>query len=92
VEGEGATVSTEVEAVERALRALAVAALRHGPVDRVTWRVRGRELELSPITAAAAPVVAADEVRDLGAVVAWTVIEELGGSLAVGDGVLRVRL
>src|SRR3954462_10769856 len=48
VEGAGETIDTEVAAVERGLRALAVAAVRHGPTERVTWRVRGRELELSP--------------------------------------------
>src|SRR5579885_2146698 len=56
VEGEGAVVATEVEAVERALRALAVAAVRYGPAEQVTWRVRGRELSLSPVTEAAAPI------------------------------------
>src|SRR5579885_2981740 len=52
VEGEGATVRTEVEAMERALLSLAVAAVRFGPVERVAWRVRGRELDLAPVTAA----------------------------------------
>ena len=91
-EGEGATVQTEVESVERALHALAVAAVRYGPVERVTWRVRGRELELGPVTPAAAPVVNAEEIRDLGAVVARVVIEELGGSVALDGETLRVRL
>src|SRR3954467_14138769 len=54
VEGSGEVIDTEITAVERALRALAVAAVRHGPVDQVTWRVSGRELELSPVTAGAA--------------------------------------
>jgi signal transduction histidine kinase len=92
VEGEGEEVSTEVEAVERALRALALAAVRYGPADRVTWHVEGRELALSPVTEAAAPVVTGDEVRDLGSVVARAVIEELGGSVALDGNVVRVRI
>src|SRR5439155_5217689 len=47
VEGAGETIATEVDAVRRALRSLAVAAARFGPVERVTWRVDGRELALS---------------------------------------------
>jgi signal transduction histidine kinase len=92
VEGQGAVVRTEVEAVERALRALATAALRHGPVAEVTWHVDGAVLELSPITADAAPVVLSESLRDLGSAVARMVIEELGGSLALDGETLRVRL
>ncbi len=92
VQGEGALVSTEVVAVGRALRSLASAALRHGPVDRVTWQVRGRKLELTPVTADAAPVVTGESLRDLGAAVARLVIEELGGSMELAGGALLVRL
>ena len=91
-EGDGETVETEVEAVERALQSLAVAAARFGPAEHVTWHVHGRELVLEPVTADAAPVLLGDELRDLGSIVARLVIEELGGSLAVEDGSLRVRL
>ena len=70
VDGEGETIETDAEAVARALRSLAVAALRHGPVEQVQWSVRGRELELGPVTAAAAPVVTGEELRDLGSLVA----------------------
>jgi hypothetical protein len=91
-EGAGARIETEPEAVSRGLAALAVAAVRFGPVERVTWRVDGRELALSPVTADAAPVVAGESMRDLGALVARAVIEELGGSLAVDGDTLRVRL
>jgi signal transduction histidine kinase len=91
-EGDGETIETEPESVERGLLSLAVAAARYGPVQRVTWRVRGRELELSPITADAAPVVTGESVRDLGSLVARIVIEELGGSLELDGETLRVRL
>jgi signal transduction histidine kinase len=92
VEGEGAVVETEVESVGRALRALAIAAVRYGQAEQVTWRVRGRELELSPVSASAAPVVTGEEVRDLGAVVGRVVIEQLGGALELDGETLRVRL
>src|SRR4051812_46583808 len=81
VEGTGESIETEGETVERALRSLAIAASRHGPVDVVSWRVDGRTLELTPITAEAAPVVTGETLRDLGSLVARVVIEELGGSL-----------
>jgi signal transduction histidine kinase len=90
--GEGAMIETEVEAVQRALESLALAALRYGPVDRVTWDVHGRELVLSPVLPDAGPVVLGDEQRDLGALVGRMVIEALGGSLALEGEQLRVRL
>jgi signal transduction histidine kinase len=92
VEGEGEPVETDVDAVQRSLRALAVAAIRHGPVERVTWRVGGRLFELSPVRRAAAPVVTGEDMKDLGALVARLVIEELGGSLELGGETLRVRI
>jgi signal transduction histidine kinase len=90
--GAGAVIETEVEAVERALRALAIAAIRHGPVEQVSWTVDGRMLELAPVTDAAAPIVTGEEIRDLGACVARIVIEELGGSLELDGETLRVSL
>jgi signal transduction histidine kinase len=91
-DGDGERIQTEPESVGRALQSLAVAAARYGPADQVTWRVRGRELELSPITADAAPVVTGEAVRDLGSLVARVVIEELGGSLELDGETLRIRL
>jgi signal transduction histidine kinase len=90
--GKGETIQTEAEAVARALESLAVAAARYGAVERVTWTVRGRTLDLSPVTETAAPVVLGDEVRDLGAIVARMVIEALGGSLELSGDALRVTL
>src|SRR4051812_11898349 len=55
--GSGEAIETEATAVARGLHALATAAVRHGPVERATWTVDGRVLELAPVTAAAAPVV-----------------------------------
>lgn len=91
-EGDGETIETEPESVGRALQSLAVAAARYGPAERVTWRVSGRDLELAPITADAAPVVTGETIRDLGSLVARMVIEELGGSLELDGETLRVRL
>jgi signal transduction histidine kinase len=92
VSGRGETISTAVDTVSRGLDALAIAAVRHGPVERAVWWVDGRVLELSPVTAAAAPVVTADEVRDLGSLAARLAIEELGGSFALDGETLRVGL
>jgi signal transduction histidine kinase len=92
VEGEGVEIETEVEAVARALSSFASAAMRHGPADEVTWRVAGRELALTPVTEAAAPVVTGEELRDLGSIVARSVIETLGGSVSLDGETLRVTL
>jgi len=90
--GDGVEVETEADIVARSLQALAIAALRHGPVDTVTWTVHGRALELAPITEAAASVVTGSELRDLGSLVARYVLEELGGSLELDRETLHVRL
>ncbi|HEU5363566.1 MAG TPA: histidine kinase dimerization/phospho-acceptor domain-containing protein [Gaiellaceae bacterium] len=90
--GEGETVETDADAVGSALRSLALAAIRHGPVEHVTWTVGGRELKLAPVRPAAGPVVTGESQRDLGCLVARLVIEELGGSLALDGETLLVRL
>jgi signal transduction histidine kinase len=92
VTGQGAAVETEVKAVTRGLHSFAIAAIRFGQIDHVAWHVHGRTLELSPVTPAAAPVVSADDVRDLGALVARLAIEQLGGSVALDGETLRVVL
>jgi signal transduction histidine kinase len=91
-QGRGETIETEPEVVARSLRALAVAAARFGPAERVTWQVDGRSLELAPVTGDAGPVVLGESLRDLGAAVARGVIEALGGSLELAGETLRVRL
>jgi signal transduction histidine kinase len=92
VAGKGETVETEVAVVTRGLRSFAIAAVRFGQIERVMWHVDGRTLELSPVTPAAAPVVSAEDVRDLGALVARLAIEELGGSVVLDGETLRIRL
>jgi hypothetical protein len=90
--GDGESIETEPEALAIALQSLAVAASRYGPAERVAWEVRGRQLALSPVLPAARPVVAGDEARDLGSIVARMVIEELGGSLTFEGERLIVAL
>jgi signal transduction histidine kinase len=91
-EGTGTPVETEPREVARALHALAVAALRHGGVERVAWAVDGRTLVLRPIEEAAVPILTGEDPRDLGALVARIVLERLGGTLALDAGALRVTL
>ncbi len=90
--GAGTTVVVDVEAMRRAVAALAQAALRHGGFEEVTVAVAGRELRIAPITEASRPVVLGEDLRDLGAAAAGILIRWLGGSLAVEDGALLVRL
>jgi signal transduction histidine kinase len=92
VSGEGATISTDVEAVERGVSALIQAALRHGGLDEVNVVVRGPVIEVTPVTEASAPVVLGQELRDLGAAVAVRVIDRLGGVVSVDDGTLTISL
>ena len=91
VGGSGTTVETDADAVGKALRSLALAALRHGPVEQVSFTVDGRLVELAPVTGAAAPVVTGEEVRDLGALVARMVLEAVGVSIALDGETLQVR-
>ena len=90
--GRGEIVETDATTVTRALGALAAAALRHGGAVSVKWTVQGRELELTPVTPAAARVVTGEEPKDLGALVARIAIERVGGSLELVGETLTVRL
>ena len=92
VSGEGAVVETDVDAVDRGISALIQAALRHGGLDEVHVAVRGSELDVAPITESSAAVVVGDDLRDLGAAVAARLLRRLGGSVAVADGTLTIRL
>ncbi len=92
VTGEGATISTDLEAVDRGVSALIQAALRHGGLDDVDVVVRGPVIEVTPVTEASAPVVLGQELRDLGAAVAVRVIERLGGTVSVDGDTLTISL
>jgi signal transduction histidine kinase len=90
--GSGTAVETDAEAVERALAGFADCLRRHGPVESVRIEVAGAEVRMAPVTEAAAPVVLADELRDLRSAIGRALVEALGGSVAVEDAVLVVRL
>jgi signal transduction histidine kinase len=92
VSGDGAAVQTDVEAVDRGVSALVQAALRHGGLDEVEVVVRGKEIDVSPVTESSAPVVLGQDLRDLGAAVAVSVIETLGGAVSVSGPTLTIRL
>jgi signal transduction histidine kinase len=92
VSGSGAALETDAEAVERGLAALFQSALRHGGLDSVTVEVDGLEIRLAPVTAASAPVVLGEDLRDLGAGVAARLVARLGGSLSVDGETLAIRL
>jgi len=92
VDGEGGPVRVEVDATRRALRQLARAARRHGGLDSVSVDVRRAELEISPVTAAAEPVVTGAELRELGAAAAGDLLRALGATVGVADERLLIRL
>ena len=90
--GSGAEVLVDRDAVERALAALARCAYRHGALERVELAAEGPAVAIAPVTPEAAPIVLAEELKDLGAGAARRVVETLGGSLAVEEERLLVRL
>ena len=92
VGGEGGTVRVDLEATERGISALAQCALRHGGIDIVDVSAGGPELAIAPITPASAPVVLGEDLRDLGAAVAVSLVRALGGTIALDGETLRVRL
>lgn len=92
VSGEGATIETDVEAVDRGVSALVQCTLRHGGLDEVSVAVRGAEIDVSPVTPASAPVVLGEDLRDLGAAVAVRLIRRLGGDVRVEGDTLTIRL
>jgi hypothetical protein len=92
VSGAGGIVRVDREATERAFSSLVRCALRHGGLEHVDVVAEGSALRVSPITAASAPVVLGQDLRDLGAAVAVLLVEHLGGSVAVDGETLTVRL
>lgn len=92
VGGRGAPVLLEPAAVEHALADLALAAVRHGGLERVDITVRGEEIGIEPVASDVAPILLGRDLRDLGSAIAGLVLEALGGSVEADDGRLTVRL
>jgi signal transduction histidine kinase len=90
--GTGATASVDREVTERALAALASAALRHGSLERVELNVSDRAITIAPVTPDAAPVVLAEDLRDLGAAAATKILPALGAELQLEGPRLLVTL
>jgi signal transduction histidine kinase len=90
--GRGSLVRVDREPTERALAALALCAARHGGVESVELRAEGPEIVIAPVTSDAAPVVLAEELKDLGAAVARRFVEAVGGSLQLEGEAVRIRL
>jgi signal transduction histidine kinase len=89
--GSGAGVRVHREPTERALVDLARCALRHGGLERVEIVAEGSVISIAPVTEAG-PILLGEELKDLGAAAAGRLVEALGGSLAVEDERLLVRL
>jgi len=92
VHGLGGPVLVDADATPRAISALAQCALRHGGLESVTVIADGPVLHIDPITPASAPVVLGEDLRDLGAAVANTLLAATGGSVALHEQTLVVRL
>jgi signal transduction histidine kinase len=89
--GEGATVSVDPEAVERALRDLVRSVARHGDVQpRLT--VDGARLTVDPVPAEAGATALGTDAKDLGAAVAVRLVRALGGEVVLDGETLRVTL
>jgi len=91
VSGAGAELELDVDAAKRSVSALVQCALRHGGLEQVDVEVDARELRVTPITPASAPVVLGEDLRDLGAAVAVRHLRWLGADVSVAGDTLTVR-
>jgi signal transduction histidine kinase len=91
-EGTGETIETDVAVATSALAAFALCAQRHGPAPTVTLRVEGRKVIITPVTEAAAPVITAEALKDLGAAISLRAVRALGGSAQLAGAELHVTL
>jgi signal transduction histidine kinase len=92
VSGIGQTVRVPKEETRRAVRQLARAASRHGGFDSVALGVDGPTLRISPVTRSSAPLLLAEDPKELGPVAATALVRALGGSVEVEEDRLVVRL
>jgi signal transduction histidine kinase len=92
VAGEGSEVRVDVEPTRWALAQLARAAARHGGHETVAYAVRGAELELSPLSPTAEPVVLGEKLLEFAGPAAGRLIQAGGGTLTADRGRLLIRL
>jgi signal transduction histidine kinase len=92
VAGEGETVEVDPAPTEQTVAAFLTCALRHGDSEELDCAVRGRELSIRPVTGELAAILLGEDLRDFGAAAARIHVEALGGSVAVQDDALLVRL
>jgi hypothetical protein len=92
VSGTGSMVRVPEKEMTRGVSQLGRAASRHGGFDTVSLAVDGGMLRFSPLTRMSGAVLLGEELRDLGAVAATTLIRSLGGSVEVEGETLVVRL
>jgi signal transduction histidine kinase len=90
--GSGATVHIDRGPVEAGIAALTLCAVRHGGLERAEIVAAGETVEISPVPEAAALIVLAEDLKDLGSATARRVIEAIGGSLRLEGEHLLVRL
>jgi signal transduction histidine kinase len=88
--GEGATIATDATAVVRALGDLVRCARKHGGVDSVAVRVDGRTIAIEPVNELARPVILGEQLKDLGAAVATSLLRALGAEVQLDGETLRV--
>jgi signal transduction histidine kinase len=88
--GEGARTRVDAADTVLALAALARAALRHGGLERVELTAAGHDVRIAPVEAQVAPVVLAEDLRDLGAAAAVRLLRALGCSVEVDGEAVRV--
>jgi signal transduction histidine kinase len=92
VSGRGAEVEVDPVQAERSIAALLIAAIRHGDSERLECAVQETELEIGPVTEESGRILLGEDLRDFGAAAARIHIEALGGSIAVEEDALVVRL
>ncbi len=88
----GSAVAVDAHAAQRAIASLVVCMQRYGGIDRVRIEVADTRITLSPVLPEAAPVVLAEDLRDLGAAAARVVLEAIGGSLELAGEALVIHL
>jgi signal transduction histidine kinase len=88
----GETVTVDPDPLLRALAGLARAAQRHGGIESVDIAVDARQLRIAPVEPVAAPVVMAQELKDLGAAVALRLLAAVGARVELADRALLVHI